>query len=229
MNDKLVELGCEHSLSDESIRLVLKKVNSKPAETTMVYWYDKWRIFSQYGRYFGHYAAPFSGIPRICFDERPCQLIGNVLAPIPAKPNSTKKEHQEYIRNGVCNVLLAYDIDTGQRYLMVTESKTKADYAQFMKWLLDTHYPNASKIQLVQDNFSTHSYGAFYENLPFDEARKIKNILEFHYTPKHASWLNMAEIEFSALSRQCLDRRIPNIDMLRQEALIWQDERNKKL
>jgi len=174
------------------------------------------------------YAAPFSGIPRICFDERPCQLIGNVLAPIPAKPNSTKKEHQEYIRNGVCNVLLAYDIDTGQRYLMVTESKTKADYAQFMKWLLDTHYSNASKIQLVQDNFSTHSYGAFYENLPFDEARKIKNILEFHYTPKHASWLNMAEIEFSALSRQCLDRRIPNIDMLRQEALIWQDERNKK-
>lgn len=165
--------------------------------------------------------------PRICFDERPCQLIDNVLTPIPPKPNCTKKEHQEYLRNGVCNVLLAYDLDAGKRYLMVRETKNKADYAQFMKCLMNTHYPNADKIKLVQDNYNTHSYGAFYENLPVEEARQMKKKLEFHFTPKHASWLNMAEMEFSALSRQCLDRRIPTMEKLESEALIWQEKRNK--
>ncbi|WP_428663395.1 transposase [Runella sp.] len=119
--------------------------------------------------------------------ERPCQLLDEVLTPIPPKPNCTKKEHQEYIRKGVCNVLLAYDIDAGKRYLMVTKTKNKADYAHFMKWLISTHYPNSDKIKLVQDNYNTHSYGSFYENLPVEEARQIKKKLEFHYTPKHGS------------------------------------------
>lgn len=175
------------------------------------------------------YAQPQQqGIARLCFDERPCQLIGQVLTPIPAKPNSTKKEHQEYLRNGVCNVLLAYDMDTGQRYLKVTTTKTKADYTDFMQWIVQEHYPNVTKIKLVQDNFGTHSYGAFYENLPFEEARKLKNKLEFHFTPKHGSWLNMAEMEFSSLSRQCLDRRIESQEILESEALIWQKNRNLK-
>ena len=175
------------------------------------------------------YAQPQQeGIARLCFDERPCQLIGQVLTPIPPKPNSTKKEHQEYLRNGVCNVLLAYDIDTGQRYLKVTTTKTKADYTDFMQWIVKEHYLNVTKIKLVQDNFGTHSYGAFYENLPFEEARKLKNKLEFHFTPKHGSWLNMAEMEFSSLSRQCLDRRIESQEKLESEALIWQKNRNLK-
>lgn len=172
------------------------------------------------------YAQPQrEGVARICFDERPCQLLDHVLTPIPAKPNSTQKEHQEYLRKGVCNVLLAYNIDTGQRHLKVTTTKTKADYAEFMQWVANEHYPN-HRIKLVQDNYGSHSYGAFYENLPFEQARQLKNKIEFHFTPKHASWLNMAEIEFSALSRQCLNKRIPSQELLELEALIWQEKRN---
>lgn len=140
----------------------------------------------------------------------------------------TKKEHQEYVRKGVCNVLLAYDIDTGQRYLRVTDTKKKSDYAEFMKWLVEAHYSEVPKIKIVQDNYNTHSYGSFYENLPFEDARRLKNKLEFHFTPKHGSWLNIAEMEFSALSRQCLNRRIGTKDLLETEALIWQKERNSK-
>lgn len=171
---------------------------------------------------------PAAGMARICFDERPCQLLDHVLTPIPAKPNSTQKEHQEYLRKGVCNVLLAYNIDTGQRHLKVTTTKTKADYSDFMQWLVQEHYPNVAKIKLIQDNYGTHSYGAFYENLPFEEARQLKNKIEFHFTPKHGSWLNMAEMEFSALSRQCFDRRMASQEILQTEALIWEKNRNRK-
>lgn len=175
------------------------------------------------------YAQPQqAGVVRLCFDERPCQLIDHVLAPIPAKPGSTCKQHQEYQGNGVCNVLLAYNIDTGQRHLKVRATKTKSDHADFMQWIATQHYPDTRKIQLVQDNYGTHSYGAFYENLPFEQARQLKNKIEFHFTPKHASWLNMAEMEFSALSRQCLDRRIASRESLESEALIWQNTRNEK-
>jgi hypothetical protein len=199
-------------------------------------WLKKmWYIGTMSGEYLSNmedvldlYAQPAKeGIARICFDERPCQLLGQVLTPIPAKPKCTQKEHHEYIRNGVCNVLLAYDIDTGQRYLRVTETKTKADYSEFMQWLCQTHYPQTPKIKLVQDNYSSHSYGAFYENLPFEEARILRQKIEFHFTPKQGSWLNMAEIEFSALGRQCLDRRIPDSKTLLAEALIWEQNRNR--
>ena len=173
------------------------------------------------------YAQPAeAGVTRLCFDERPCQLLDQVLTPIPPKPGATAKEHQEYVRKGVCNVLLAYNPDTGQRHLRVTTTKTKADYAHFMDWLVQTHYPDAAKIQLVQDNYSTHTYGAFYEHLPVETARDLRHRLEFHYTPKHGSWLNMAEIEFSALSRQYLDRRIGTQERLEQEALVWEANRN---
>lgn len=195
-----------------------------------------WCIGTMSGEYLSNmedildlYAQPAqAGIARICFDERPCQLIGQVLTPIPAKPKCTQKEHHEYLRNGVCNVLLAYDIDTGQRYLQVKPTKTKSDYSNFMNWLSKTHYPQTSQIKLVQDNYSTHSYGAFYENLPAQQARNLRQKIEFHYTPKHGSWLNMAEIEFSALGRQCLDRRIADEQSLAKEAIIWQENRNKE-
>jgi hypothetical protein len=166
-------------------------------------------------------------VVRLCFDERPTQLLGEVLSPIRAKPNRTRKEHQEYLRNGVCNVLLAYNIETGQRHLRVTDTKKKSDYASFMKWLSEEVYPEATKIILVQDNYGSHSYGAFYENLPPEEARILKNKFEFHFTPKHASWLNMAEMEFSSLARQCLDRRIPDKETLLKEAIIWEQKRNQ--
>jgi len=130
------------------------------------------------------------------------------------------------VRNGVCNALLAYNLDTGQRHWQVTTTKTKADYAQFRDWLVQTHYPDAPTIKLVQDNYSTHSYGAFYEHRPLDTARAWRQKVEFHYTPKHGSWLNRAEIEFSALARQCLDRRIGSQQQLEAEALAWQANRN---
>ncbi len=172
------------------------------------------------------YAQPEeAGVVRICYDERPCQLIDHVLAPIPAKLGASQKEHQEYLRNGVCNVLLAYNMDNGQRHIKVTDTKTKVDYAYFMHWLATEVYPD-QQIKLVQDNYGSHSYGAFYENLPVENARKLKNQIEFHFTPKHGSWLNMAEIEFSSLSRQCLNRRIASKEILESEALIWQEKRN---
>ena len=173
------------------------------------------------------YAQPTAmRVTRLCFDERPCQLLDHVLSPIPAKPGATRKEYQEYLRKGVCNVLLAYNIDTGQRHLQVTATKTKADYARFMDWVVATYYPEAPLLKVVQDNYSTHTYGAFYEHLPVERARQLRHQLEFHYTPKHGSWLNMAEIEFAALARQCLDRRIGSAQQLEQEALIWQANRN---
>ena len=115
------------------------------------------------------YAQPAeAGVVRLCFDERPCQLLDHVLTPIPPAPGATQKEHQEYVRKGVCNVLLAYSLDTGQRHLQVTTTKNKGDYGHFMDWLVQTHYPDAAKIKLVQDNYATHTYGAFYEHLPVE-------------------------------------------------------------
>ena len=166
-------------------------------------------------------------MPRLCFDELPCQLLGDTLLPIPMQPGQTRKEDYEYARFGTCSLLLAYDIDRGQRYLQVRDRRTKADYADFWHWLTTTHYPDTPKIQVIQDNLNTHTYGSFYEHLPAQRAHQLKNQLEFHFTPKHGSWLNMAEIELSVLVRQCLDRRIPSQEILAHEALAWQTARNQ--
>jgi hypothetical protein len=163
--------------------------------------------------------------PVICFDERPCQLIGDAIIPIPIKPGSPKKEHYEYVRNGTCCIFLAFEPRAGKRMICVRERRTKVDYADFMKNLAD-QYPDAETIQLVQDNLNTHTAGSFYEALPPDEAFELAKRFEYHYTPKKGSWLNMAEIELSALSKQCLDRRIANMEMLAGEISAWQHERN---
>jgi len=165
--------------------------------------------------------------PRLCFDELPCQLLGDRLVPLEMRPGDTRKEDYEYERYGTCSLLLAYDIDRGKRYLQVRDQRTKADYAAFWDWLVTTHYPTTPKIQVIQDNLNTHSYGSFYEHLPAQRAHHLKHQLEFHFTPKHGSWLNMAEIELSVLVRQALDRRIPSQRELEREALAWQQERNQ--
>lgn len=170
---------------------------------------------------------PEPKVARLCFDERPCQLIGDLLVPLPAKPGAVRKADGEYMRQGTCVVLLAYDLDRGQRYLQVRPQRTKADYADFMDWLVHTHYAAVPKLQIVQDNLNTHTYGAFYEHLPLARTHALKNQCEFHFTPKHASWLNIAELEFSALTRQCLDRRLGTLLRLEQEVLAWQAERNR--
>lgn len=163
--------------------------------------------------------------PVICFDERPCQLIGDAIVPIPIKPGSPKKEHYEYVRNGTCCVFLAFEPLAGRRLIGVKEHRTKVDYANFMNTLAQ-HYPDADTILLVQDNLNTHTAGSFYEAKPPEDAFQLAKRFEYHYTPKKGSWLNMAEIELSALSKQCLDRRIGSIKELADEVSAWEQERN---
>jgi len=163
--------------------------------------------------------------PVICFDERPCQLIGDAIVPIPIKPGSPKKEHYEYIRNGTCCVFLAFEPLAGKRLICVKEHRTMVDYADFMRLLAD-QYPEAETILLVQDNLNTHTAGSFYNALPPDDAFQLAGRFEYHYTPKKGSWLNMAEIELSALSKQCLDRRIADMKRLIDEVSAWEKERN---
>lgn len=171
---------------------------------------------------------PEEGKARVCFDERPCQLLKDVVEPLPMKRGKPAREDSEYGRNGTAVILLAYDIDTGQRYLQVRERRTKQDYAQFMEWLAKTHYRHVEQIALVQDNLNTHSYGSFYEYLPAAQARELTCKFNFHFTPKHGSWLNMAEIEFSVLARECLSRRIGSMEELEKQALVWCERRNSK-
>jgi hypothetical protein len=167
-------------------------------------------------------------IARICFDERPCQLLDEVLAPLPMKEGKPQRQHSEYERKGTACVLLAYDIDVGRRYVQVRETRTKKDYAEFIDWLVKQHFSQTDTIHLVQDNLNTHAMSSFYEHLPLQRAGELARKIQFHFTPKHGSWLNMAEIEFSALARQCLDRRIKAKDILEKEVLAWTKERNEQ-
>lgn len=164
--------------------------------------------------------------PVICFDERPCPLIGEVRVPIPAEPAQPKRYDYEYKRNGVVNLFAFFEPLAGERLMEVTQQRTKVDFAQQMKTLVDVYRPNADCIRLVVDNLNIHHPASLYETFEPQEANRILKKLEFHYTPKHASWLNQVEIEFSVLSRQCLNRRIPTPAELSQEVKAWQDERN---
>ena len=169
--------------------------------------------------------------PVIGVDERPCQLIGDVVVPIPMKPGKPKKEDNEYERNGTCNVFIACEPLTGWRYVEVRKQRTKMDYAEFMDNVSEIYlkmHPEAEVLRVVQDNLNTHTYGSFYERFDPEKARYLKNRFEFHYTPKKGSWLNMAEIELSALARQCLDRRIGDAETLEREAKAWEGDRNQK-
>ena len=172
--------------------------------------------------------APQLNRARLCFDERPCQLLDELVAPLAIKPGKVGKEDNEYVRKGTCVVLLAYDLDTGQRYVQVRKRRTKADYAQFMHELMSTHYADIDLVEVVQDNLNTHKYGSFYEHLPVERARVLSRQIVFHYTPKHGSWLNAAEIEFSALARQCLNRRIGSLEELDRQVRLWVSERNQR-
>lgn len=164
--------------------------------------------------------------PVVCFDERPCQLLGDVWMPIPMKPGRVERQDYHYERHGTCVVLMAVEPLTGHRIVKVTEQKTKKDYAEFMKDL-SSHYSDADKIVLVQDNLNTHNPSSFYEVFDAPEAFALSQRFEMVYTPKKASWLNMAEIELSALSKQCLDRRIGQRCILTKEVLTWSAKRNR--
>ena len=172
-------------------------------------------------------AHPYDPLrPVVCFDERPCQLIGDVLAPMPMKPGKPKREDYEYERQGTCGVLIAFEPLRSWRVLQVRKRRTAVDDALFMKELVGIHDPNIASIRLVQDNLNTHTSGSFYYALPPQEAFALAQKFESHYTPLKGSWLNMAEIELSALAQQCLNRRIGTIETLTKEATVWSYKRN---
>ena len=164
--------------------------------------------------------------PVICLDERPCQLIDDVISPLPMEPGKTRKEDYHYKRNGMCVVFLALEPLTGKRIVEVSQRKTKEDYTRFMSKVAN-QYDEADKITVVQDNLNTHNPSSFYENLLADEACELTKRFEMIYTPKKASWLNMAEIEFSVLSKQCLNRRIGDLQTMIKEVEAWTKKRNE--
>jgi hypothetical protein len=174
------------------------------------------------------YAMPYDpSYPVVCFDERPCFLIGDKVEPLALQSGQVRKEHYAYEKFGSCALLAAIEPLTGTRLAQVHPQRTKREYTLFCQ-ALTSLFPEAIKIRLVQDNLNTHDTSAFYENLPANEALALAERFEFHFTPKSASWLNMIEIEFSALARQCLHRRIPTIAQLEQEILALVDERSSK-
>jgi hypothetical protein len=179
-------------------------------------------------RLLGLYALPYDPqYPVVCFDERPCFLIGEVMAPLPLRSGDVRKEHYAYEKHGACTLLAAIEPLTGKRVAQVHAQRTKKEYTLFCQAMAAT-WPTATKIRLVQDNLNTHTASAFYEHLPAADAFALAERFEFYYTPKSASWLNMIEIEFSALARDCLHRRIPTMEQLTQEVLALVDERQLK-
>lgn len=164
--------------------------------------------------------------PQVCFDETSKQLISETRVPFPPTSGQVARYDYEYKREGVRNLFMFFEPLGGRRHVEVTERRTKADWAACMKLLVDELYPDAVRIRVVQDQLNTHNPAALYEVFEPVEAKRLLDRLEFHYTPKHGSWLNMAEIEFSVLSRQCLDQRIPDEATLKREVAAWKDRRN---
>lgn len=167
------------------------------------------------------YARPYDPKrPVLCFDERPCFLIDDVIVPVAMAAGKVAKEDYSYEKRGSCAVLFAFEPLTGKRFVTVCQRRTAKEYSSFMQQLAHS-YPKAQQITLVQDNLNTHHGGSFYRHLQPEQARDLETCFEWVYTPKHASWLNMAELELSAMSRQCLDRRIGSEALLRQEVTAW--------
>ena len=174
------------------------------------------------------YAEPYDPLhPVLCFDERPCFLIGDLLAPLPLQAGQVLKEHYAYEKKGSCALLLAFEPLTGKRLAQVYPQRTMKEYTAFCQAIV-AYWPQAQTIRLVQDNLSTHHASAFYQHLPAAEAFALAQHFTFVYTPKGASWLNMTQIEFSALARTCLRRRIPTIEALRHEVLALTREREQR-
>jgi len=164
--------------------------------------------------------------PLVCFDERPVQLVAHTRTPIPPAPGRPARIDYEYSRRGTCNLFTFFAPHLSWRHVETTDRRTKVDFARMMKALVDTYFPDATTIRVVLDNLNTHTLASLYEAFPPAEARRIARKLELHYTPKHGSWLNMAEAEIALLSRQALDQRLPDIDAVRRVVAPWECSRN---
>lgn len=227
--DKVVELEYIDSISYQSVRNILKKNELKPhlksqwciGQLTPLFLWLMERILWLY-------ALPYDPKrPLWCFDERPCQLLGDTLVPIPMKPGKKWRYDHHYERKGVCNILIAFQPHTGQRVVQVRPQRRAKEYAEFMVELKTVHNPEADTLQIVQDNLNTHSPSSFYTILPPAQALAMANSFEMNYTPKNASWLNMVEIELSVIARQCLNRRLDSMPLLEQEVQTLVQQRNE--
>lgn len=167
--------------------------------------------------------------PQVCMDETTKQLVADILEPIPAQPGQVERIDYEYKREGVADLFMFFEPLAGKRFVKVTDRRTRKDWAEAMRDLSDVIYPQAEKIVIVMDNLNTHSPASFYETFEPEEARRLTNRFEFHLSPKHGSWLNMAEIELGILIRQCLSRRISDKTILASEVTAWQNDRNAKV
>ncbi len=167
--------------------------------------------------------------PLVCMDEMPKQLLSDIRDPLPVRPGQTAREDYEYQREGVADFFMLFEPLVGKRHIEITDQRRREEWAEVMRKVSDELYPDAEKIVVVMDNLNTHTPAAFYLVFEPSEARRLVERFEFHYTPKHGSWLNMAEIELSALVRQCLDRRIPSMEKLAEEVEAWQDQRNSEV
>ena len=167
--------------------------------------------------------------PLLCMDEMPKQLLSETREPFPVRPGKPARQDYEYQRGGVADLFMIFEPLVGKRYIEITDQRRREDWARVMQKVSDELYPQAEKIVVVMDNLNTHTPAAFYQACEPEEARRLVERFEFHYTPKHGSWLNMAEIELSALVRQCLDRRIPDKETLIREVKAWQDQRNAEV
>ena len=173
------------------------------------------------------YARPYDAArPVLGVDEGGKQLLGDVREPLPVRPGSPAKQDYEYERGGVANLFMAFEPLAGRRHVEATERKTAVDFARFLRVVSDELYPDAERVVLVCDNLNTHTPAALYEAFEPAEARRLAGRFEWHYTPKHGSWLNVAEVELSVVARQCLDRRIPDLGALRREVAAWERQRN---
>jgi hypothetical protein len=175
------------------------------------------------------YARPFDPeCPVVCLDEQSKQLIGETRSPLPAEPGQLAKVDYEYERKGTCNLFMMCQPLSGWRHVKVTDRRTRIDWAECIRDLVDVHFPGARKVIIVEDNLNTHDGASLYEAFPPDEARRILERVEFHSTPKHGSWLDMAETELSILTRQCLNRRIADSSEVAREVAAWEADRNEK-
>lgn len=166
--------------------------------------------------------------PRVCFDEQPYQMIGELREPLPAKPGRPERYDYEYERGGSCNIFIFFCPERGWREVKVTAQRTAVDFAECMRDLVDLHFPEAEEVRVVMDNLNTHSPGSLYKAFAPEEARRILKKLKFQFTPKHGSWLNMAEIELSVLTGQCLGRRLPDRESVDRETSAWTKRRNEE-
>jgi hypothetical protein len=228
--DKLVELEVVDEISYQTVRRRPKKTELKPHLSKQ--WVIPpeasgefvWRMEDVLEVYTRPYDLRF---PQVCMDETSKQLLRDATAPLPIRPGQVARVDYEYEREGVVNLFLCCEPLAGRRWVRITEHRTKLDWAQQIRELVDVRYPEAERIVLVLDNLNPHNPGSLYEAFPAAEAKRLADKLEIHYTPKHGSWLNVAESELSVLARQCLDRRVPDRATLEAEVAAWQDARDR--